>query len=42
MILGGIGQLVTTNAVVAAANQQGDNGLMQSQVINAARALPRK
>jgi uncharacterized protein YgiM (DUF1202 family) len=39
MILGGIGQQVTTNAVVAAANQQGDNGLMQSQVINAARAF---
>jgi hypothetical protein len=39
MILGGTGQQVTTNAVVAAANQQGDNGLMQSQVINAARAF---
>ncbi len=39
MILGGIGQQVTTNAVVAAANQQGDNGLMQTQVINAARAF---
>jgi hypothetical protein len=39
MILGGIGQQLTTNAVVAAANQQGDNGLMQSQVINAARAF---
>src|SRR5512136_3007039 len=39
MILGGSGQQVTTNAVVAAANQQGDNGLMQSQVINAARAF---
>ena len=39
MILGGIGQQVTTNAVVAAANQQGDNGLMQTQVISAARAF---
>ena len=39
MILGGIGHQLTTNAVVAAANQQGDNGLMQSQVINAARAF---
>jgi hypothetical protein len=39
MLLGGIGQPVTTNAVVAAANQQGDNGLMQTQVINAARAF---
>src|SRR5512143_177402 len=39
MILGGTGQQLTTNAVVAAANQQGDNGLMQSQVINAARAF---
>ena len=39
MILGGIGQQLTTNAVVAAANQQGDNGLMQSQVVNAARAF---
>lgn len=39
MILGGLGQQLTTNAVVAAANQQGDNGLMQSQVINAARAF---
>ncbi|CAG0934667.1 hypothetical protein TFLX_03623 [Thermoflexales bacterium] len=39
MILGGIGQQATTNAVVAAANQQGDHGLMQSQVINAARAF---
>ncbi len=39
MILGGIGQQLTTNAVVAAANQQGDNGLMQSQVVNAAAAF---
>ena len=39
MILGGIGQQVTTNAVVAAANQQGDNGLTQSQVVNAASAF---
>ncbi len=39
MILGGIGQKVTTNAVVTAANQQGDNGLMQSQVVSAASAF---
>jgi hypothetical protein len=39
MILGGLGQQVTTNAVVAAANQQGDNGLMQTQVVAAARAF---
>jgi hypothetical protein len=39
MILGGIGQQVTTNAVVAAANQQGDAGLMQSQVVAAASAF---
>jgi hypothetical protein len=39
MILGGLGQQLTTNAVVAAANQQGDNGLMQSQVVNAAAAF---
>ncbi len=39
MILGGIGRQVTTNAVVAAANQQGDVGLTQSQVVNAAAAF---
>jgi hypothetical protein len=39
MILNGIGQPVTTNAVTAAANQQGDNGLMQSQVVSAAAAF---
>ena len=38
MILGGTGQQVTTNAVTAAANQQGDAGLMQSQVVAAAAA----
>ncbi|MBP7686881.1 MAG: C39 family peptidase [Thermoflexales bacterium] len=39
MILGGMGQTVTTNAVVAASGQSGDNGLMQSQVVNAAKAF---
>jgi hypothetical protein len=39
MILNGIGQPVTTNAVTAAANQQGDSGLMQSQVVSAAAAF---
>jgi hypothetical protein len=39
MILGGTGQQVTTNAVTAAANQQGDNGLTQSQVVSAAAAF---
>ncbi len=39
MILGGISQPVTTNAVVAAANQQGDSGLTQTQVISAASAF---
>lgn len=39
MILGGMGQTVTTNAVVAASGMTGDNGLMQSQVVNAAKAF---
>ncbi|MBI5567636.1 MAG: C39 family peptidase, partial [Chloroflexi bacterium] len=39
MILGGLGQTVTTNAVVAASGQSGDNGLMQSQVVNTASAF---
>ncbi len=39
MILGGLGQIVTTNAVVAASGQNGDSGLMQSQVVNAAKAF---
>ena len=39
MILGGLGQTVTTNAVVAASGMQGDSGLMQSQVVNAAKAF---
>ena len=39
MILGGIGQQVTTNAVTTAANQQGDIGLTQSQVVHAASAF---
>jgi hypothetical protein len=39
MILCSTGQQVTTNAVTAAANQQGDNGLMQSQVVSAAAAF---
>jgi hypothetical protein len=39
MILGGLGQIVTTNAVVAASGMSGDNGLMQSQVVNAAKAF---
>lgn len=39
MILGALGQTVTTNAVVAASGMQGDNGLMQSQVVNAAKAF---
>jgi hypothetical protein len=39
MILCGTGQPVTTNAVTAAANQQADNGLTQSQVISAAAAF---
>lgn len=39
MILGGLGQTVTTNAVVTASGQSGDNGLMQSQVVNAAKAF---
>lgn len=39
MILGAQGQTVTTNAVVAASGVDTDNGLMQSQVINAARAF---
>ena len=39
MILGGLGQTVTTNAVVAASGMSGDNGLMQSQVVNAAKAF---
>lgn len=39
MILGAMGQTVTTNAVTAASGMQGDNGLMQSQVVNAAKAF---
>ncbi len=39
MILGGLGQQVTTNAVVAAANMQGDSGLTQSQVVSAGAAF---
>ena len=39
MILGGIGQQVTTNAVTTAANMQGDSGLTQSQVVSAAAAF---
>ncbi|HZY42786.1 MAG TPA: C39 family peptidase, partial [Anaerolineae bacterium] len=39
MILGGLGQTVTTNAVVAASGIQGDSGLMQSQVVNVAKAF---
>ncbi len=39
MILGSMGQTVTTNAVVAASGMQGDSGLMQSQVVNVAKAF---
>lgn len=39
MILGSLGQTVTTNAVVAASGMSGDSGLMQSQVVNAAKAF---
>jgi uncharacterized protein YgiM (DUF1202 family) len=39
MILGAAGQTVTTNAIVAASGMSGDNGLMQSQVVNAAKAF---
>ena len=39
MILCGTGHQVTTNAVTATANQQGDNGLTQSQVVSAAAAF---
>ena len=39
MILSAMGQQVTTNAVTTAANQQGDNGQTQSQLVNAASAF---
>ena len=39
MILGGLGQIMTTNAIVAAAGMTGDSGLSQSQVTNAASAF---
>ncbi len=39
MILGELGQQVTTNAVTAAANQQGDSGLTQPQIVTAAHAF---
>ncbi|HEY4722659.1 MAG TPA: C39 family peptidase [Anaerolineae bacterium] len=39
MILGSLGQTMTTNAIVAAAGMTGDSGLSQSQVASAASAF---